>query len=84
VANYPGPWTKILQDAGGYSPEEARAAALQMTDDAYSLPFAWLTNDKLPRAALSRTTTCWPASRTSARTSARPTPSCSRPSRSRV
>ncbi|MGH3174323.1 MAG: DUF4331 family protein [Streptosporangiaceae bacterium] len=73
VANYLGPWTEILQNAGGYSPEEARAAALQvlpdilhydrtkpvtypngrlLTDDVYSLRFAWLTNGKVPPAGL--------------------------------
>jgi hypothetical protein len=73
VANYLGPWSQILQKAGGYSPEQARAAALQvlpdilhydrtqpaaypngrvMTDDVYSLRFAWLTNGKVPPAGL--------------------------------
>ena len=73
VANYLGPWSQILQNAGGYSPEEARAAALQvlpdvlhydrtrpatypngrvMTDDVYSLRFAWLTNGKVPPTGL--------------------------------
>jgi hypothetical protein len=33
VANYLGPWSKILENAGGYSPEEARAAALQVLPD---------------------------------------------------
>jgi len=33
VANYLGPWSAILQKAGGYSPEEARAAALQVLPD---------------------------------------------------
>jgi len=32
VANYLGPWSKILQN-GGYSPEEAEAAALQFLPD---------------------------------------------------
>jgi len=32
VANYLGPWSKILEN-GGYSPEEARAAALQVLPD---------------------------------------------------
>jgi hypothetical protein len=73
VANYLGPWSQILQNAGGYSPEEARAAALQvlpdvlhydrtrpatypngrvMTDDVYSMRFAWLTNGKVPPTGL--------------------------------
>ena len=73
VANYLGPWSKILENAGGYSPEEARAAALQvlpdilhfdrtkpatypngrvMTDDVYSIRFAWLTNGKVPPSGL--------------------------------
>ena len=33
VANYLGPWSSILQNAGGYSPEAARAAALQVLPD---------------------------------------------------
>jgi Domain of unknown function (DUF4331) len=33
VANYLGPWSAILQNAGGYSPDEARAAALQVLPD---------------------------------------------------
>jgi hypothetical protein len=33
VANYLGPWTQILQNAGGYTPEAARAAALQVLPD---------------------------------------------------
>jgi len=33
VANYLGPWSKILENAGGYSPEAARAAALQVLPD---------------------------------------------------
>ena len=32
VANYLGPWSKILEN-GGYSPEEAKAAALQVLPD---------------------------------------------------
>jgi Domain of unknown function (DUF4331) len=32
VANYLGPWSKILEN-GGYSPEQARAAALQVLPD---------------------------------------------------
>ena len=73
VANYLGPWTQILENAGGYTPEAARAAALRvlpdilhydrtrpatypngrvMTDDVYSLRFAWLTNGKVPPSGL--------------------------------
>ena len=69
VANYLGPWSKILENAGGYSPEAAKAAALQvlpdilrydrtkpatypngriLTDDVYSMRFAWLTHGKVP------------------------------------
>ena len=33
VANYLEPWTQILQNAGGYSPEQAKAAALQVLPD---------------------------------------------------
>jgi Domain of unknown function (DUF4331) len=73
VANYLEPWSKILENAGGYSPGQARAAALQvlpdilrydrarpaaypngrgLTDDVYSLRFAWLTNGKVPPSGL--------------------------------
>jgi hypothetical protein len=73
VANYLEPWSAILQNAGGYSPEQAQAAALQvlpdilhydrtkpasypngriLTDDVYSLRFAWLTNGKVPPSGL--------------------------------
>ncbi len=73
VANYLGPWSTILENAGGYSPEAARAAALEvlpdilrydrtkpatypngriLTDDVYSMRFAWLTNGKVPPAGL--------------------------------
>ena len=73
VANYLGPWSEILQNAGGYAPEQAKAAALQvlpdilhydhtkpatypngriLTDDVYSLRFAWLTNGKVPPTGL--------------------------------
>jgi Domain of unknown function (DUF4331) len=73
VANYLEPWSKILENAGGYSPEQARQAALQvlpdilhydrtkpatypngrvLTDDVYSLRFAWLSNGKIPPAGL--------------------------------
>ncbi len=30
VANYLDPWSTILQNAGGYTPEAARAAALEV------------------------------------------------------
>jgi hypothetical protein len=33
VANYLGPWSAILEKSGGYSPEEAKAAALQVLPD---------------------------------------------------
>jgi len=33
VANYLQPWTEILKNAGGYSPDQARAAALQVLPD---------------------------------------------------
>ena len=33
IANYLGPWSAILQNAGGYTPEQARAAALQVLPD---------------------------------------------------
>jgi hypothetical protein len=73
VANYLEPWAQILQNAGGYPPEQAKAAALQvlpdilrydrtrpatypngrvLTDDVYSLRFAWLSNGKIPPAGL--------------------------------
>ncbi len=72
VANYLGPWSKILEN-GGYPPEEARAAAMQvlpdilqydrakpaaypngrvLTDDVYSVRFAWLTHGKVPPSGL--------------------------------
>jgi len=67
VANYLGPWSKILEN-GGYSPDEARQAALMvlpdilpydrtqpatypngriLTDDVYSVRFAWLSHGKV-------------------------------------
>jgi hypothetical protein len=73
VASYLEPWSAILQNAGGYTPEQARAAALQvlpdilhydrtqpatypngrvLTDDVYSIRFAWLTNGKVPPSGL--------------------------------
>jgi Domain of unknown function (DUF4331) len=72
VANYLGPWSKILEN-GGYSPDEAKAAAMQvlpdilrldrtrpanypngrvLTDDVYSMRFAWLTHGKVPPTGL--------------------------------
>jgi hypothetical protein len=72
VANYLGPWSKILENSG-YSPEEAKAAAMQvlpdilqydrtkpatypngrgLTDDVYSMRFAWLTHGKVPPSGL--------------------------------
>ena len=72
VANYLGPWSKILESSG-YSPEEAKTAALQvlpdilpydrtqpatypngrvLTDDVYSMRFAWLTHGKVPPSGL--------------------------------
>jgi Domain of unknown function (DUF4331) len=33
VANYLGPWSKLLQDQGGYTPEEAEAAARTVLPD---------------------------------------------------
>jgi hypothetical protein len=73
VANYLEPWSAILENAGGYSPEQAQAAALQvlpdilhydrtkpasypngriLTDDVYSIRFAWLSNGKIPPSGL--------------------------------
>jgi Domain of unknown function (DUF4331) len=72
VANYLGPWSKILE-SNGYPPAEAKTAALQvlpdvlsydpthpatypngriLTDDVYSLRFAWLTHGKVPPTGL--------------------------------
>ncbi len=72
VANYLGSWSKILE-SGGYSPEEAKTAALQvlpdilrydrtqsatypngrvLTDDVYSMRFAWLTHGKIQPTGL--------------------------------
>jgi hypothetical protein len=72
VANYLGPWSKLLEN-GGYPPEEAKAAAMQvlpdilrydrtkpatypngrvLTDDVYSMRFAWLTHGKVPPTGL--------------------------------
>jgi hypothetical protein len=73
VANYLEPWSVILQNAGGYPPEQARATAMQvlpdilhydrtrpatypngrvLTDDVYSIRFAWLSNGKIPPSGL--------------------------------
>jgi uncharacterized protein DUF4331 len=72
VANYLGPWSRLLEN-GGYPPEEAKAAAMQvlpdilrydrtkpatypngrvLTDDVYSMRFAWLTHGKVPPTGL--------------------------------
>jgi hypothetical protein len=68
VANYLEPWSRVLEK-GGYSPKEARDAALEvlpdilrydrtkvaaypngrvLTDDVYSMRFAWLSHGKIP------------------------------------
>jgi hypothetical protein len=73
VANYLGPWSTILEKSGGYPPDEARAAAMQvlpdilhydrtrpasypngrvLTDDVYSMRFAWLTRGQVPPTGL--------------------------------
>jgi hypothetical protein len=73
VANYLGPWSKILETSGGYAPEEAKVAALQvlpdilhydhskpaaypngrvLTEDVYSMRFAWLSHGKIPPSGL--------------------------------
>jgi hypothetical protein len=73
VANYLGPWSKVLED-GGYSAEDAKAAAMQdlpdilrydrtkpaaypngrkLTDDVFSMRFAWLTNGRIGPTGLS-------------------------------
>jgi len=72
VTNYLGPWSGLLE-SGGYSPEEARAAAMQvlpdilrydrtmpaaypngraLTDDVFSMRFAWLSHGKIPPTGL--------------------------------
>ena len=72
IANYLGPWSKVLEN-GGYPPEEAKAAAMQvlpdilhydrtkpatypngrgLTDDVFSMRFAWLTYGKVPPTGL--------------------------------
>jgi hypothetical protein len=73
IANYLGPWSAVLEN-GGYAPEEAKAAAMQvlpdilrydrtkpatypngrvLTDDVFSMRFAWLTHGKVPPTGLS-------------------------------
>jgi hypothetical protein len=72
VANYLGPWSALLEKSG-YSPEDAKAAAMMvlpdvlqydpgkpatypngriLTDDVYSMRFAWLTHGKVPPTGL--------------------------------
>ena len=72
VANYLGPWSAVLEN-GGYAPDEAKAAAMQvlpdilrydrtkpaaypngrgLTDDVFSMRFAWLTHGKVPPTGL--------------------------------
>jgi len=72
VANYLGPWSRLLENSG-YPPDEAKAAAMQvlpdilrydrtkpatypngrvLTDDVYSMRFAWLTHGKVPPTGL--------------------------------
>jgi hypothetical protein len=72
VANYLGPWSALLEKSG-YSPEDAKAAAMTvlpdvlrydsskpatypngrvLTDDVYSMRFAWLTHGKVPPTGL--------------------------------
>ncbi len=72
VANYLGPWSKLLEGSG-YPPDEARASAMQvlpdilqydqtkpahypngrgLTDDVFSMRFAWLTHGKVPPTGL--------------------------------
>lgn len=72
VANYLGPWSRLLEE-GGYPPEEARQAVLAvlpdilqydrtkpaaypngrgMTDDVFSMRFAWLSHGKVPPTGL--------------------------------
>jgi hypothetical protein len=72
VANYLGPWSKVLEN-GGYPPEEAKAAAMRvlpdilrydrtkpatypngrvLTDDVFSMRFAWLSHGKVPPTGL--------------------------------
>jgi Domain of unknown function (DUF4331) len=73
LANYLGPWSKFLQDNGGYSPEAADKAARivlpdilrydrsrpaaypngrAITDDVFSLRFAWMSDGKIPPQGL--------------------------------
>ena len=72
IANYLGPWSAVLEN-GGYAPDEAKAAAMQvlpdilrydrtkpaaypngrgLTDDVFSMRFAWLTHGKVPPTGL--------------------------------
>lgn len=72
VANYLGPWSRLLEDSG-YPPDEARQAALMvlpdilrydraqragypngraLTDDVYSIRFAWLSHGMAPPTGL--------------------------------
>jgi hypothetical protein len=55
VANYLEPWSAILQNAGGYTPEQARAAALQVLPDIlhYDRPDYELTDHTKTRRRLS-------------------------------
>jgi hypothetical protein len=73
LANYLEPWSKFLQDNGGYSPEAADKAARivlpdilrydcgqpaaypngrAITDDVFSLRFAWMSDGKIPPQGL--------------------------------
>src|SRR5260370_2934576 len=56
VANYLQPLSAILENAGGYSPEQAKPATYPNgrvpTDDVASLRYAWLTNGKIPPSGL--------------------------------
>jgi hypothetical protein len=73
VAMYLGPWSKFLEDNGGYSPEAAEQAARvvlpdilrydrgrpvgypngrAVTDDCFSLRFAWMSDGKIPPQGL--------------------------------
>ena len=68
VAGYLEPWSRLLEEKGGYSPDAARAAAMTvlpdilsydrshparypngrgLTDDVFSMRFAWLTNGRV-------------------------------------
>jgi hypothetical protein len=73
VAHHLAPWSKFLQDNGGYSAEAAEQAARivlpdllrydrgkpfgypngrAMTDDTFSLRFAWMSDGKIPPQGL--------------------------------